>query len=420
MPKLNKRFIDALPAAAAVVVHWDEALKGFGLRQFPSGVRTFVFDYRNADGRKRRVTVGRFGALTVEQARTLAVSLAGRVAKGEDPAAEIAGRRVAPTVSDLCDDYLSKHVDVVNSPRQQQTARAIVEKHIRPALGALKVASVTRQDVQKLHRRLSGTPRTANLALATLSKAFSLAEQWEMRPNNSNPCSRAPRFEENQRERFLSAAELARLGAAMEEAETVGLPWRENAAANAKHRAKLENRRTLVNASAITAIKLLLLTGARSAEILELEWAHVDFDKGTIALPSRKGGGRRAHPVSVIVLQLLAALPRQGSPYVLPAPFDAAKPLSPSVLSHAWQALRWRARIADVRVHDLRHTSGTYVSQTGANAFLVRDFLRHKSIAMTGRYANRDVDPIREAAEAVATRVQAGMAGGTVLPFEPK
>lgn len=424
MPNLTKRYIDALAPTSTPVFHWDSGLKGFGLRQFPSGVKTFVLDYRNADGRKRRVTVGRFGALTVEEARGQARALAGRVAKGDDPAAAVRARREAPTVSELLDDYIAKHLEVVNAPRTRRTAKAAVESHIRPALGALKAASVTRQDVLKLRRKMEETPRLANLTLAVLSKAFSLAEEWGYRAEGSNPCRRVPRYEENERERFLSAEELARLGAAIVEAETVGLPWRENDNAKAKHRPKAENRRTPVSARALAAIKLLLLTGARLSEILELRWEHVDFERGVLALPSRKGGTRRPHPVGTIALAILADIARvEGSPWVLPAPNDPRKSLSPSVASHAWQSLRAHANIADVRLHDLRHTSGTYISQAGANAFLIRDFLRHKNIAMTNRYANRDADPIRELAESLGERIAAGLNGGAgaeIVPFKKK
>ena len=407
---LTKRYIDALADVEKPTLHWDKSLTGFGLQQFKSGVLTFVLDYRSAEGRKRRMTIGRFGALTVEQARNQARALRGRVAQGADPATEVEQRRKAATIGELLDAYIVNHLETENAPRTQHDNKLLIERHIRPALGALKVAAATRQDILKLRRRLEATPRQANLALAVLSKAFSLAEEWGWRPESSNPCRRVPRFEENERERFLSADELARLGSALEEAETVGLPWRQREGAKTKHRAKPENSRTIPNRAALSVIKLLLYTGARASEILGLAWADVDMDQGTIALPSRKGGVRRPHPVSAYVLEILATQARvEDSPWVFPAPTDSARPLSLSVLENAWQTLRSRAHLCDVRLHDLRHTAGTYVSQTGANAFSVRDFLRHKTLAMTGRYANRDADPIRQAAEAIGDRLHRGL-----------
>ena len=249
------------------------------------------------------------------------------------------------------------------------------------------------------------------MTLAVLSKAFNLAELWGMRPENSNPCRKAPRYPENARERFLSSGELARLGRVFREAGYPGLPWREREGASAKHRAKEGNRFTPISPRALAAIRLPLFTGARLSEILELKWEHVDFERATIALPSHTGGARRAHPVSSNVLAIVNEIARkEGSPWVLPAPSDGKKHLSKSVVENAWQRIHDHAGILDVRIHDLRHTVGTLASQTGVSAFLVRDLLRHSNVAVTARYANRDEDPIRRVSEDVSARISSGLA----------
>lgn len=255
---------------------------------------------------------------------------------------------------------------------------------------------------------MADTPWQANLTLAVLSKAFNLAELWGMRPENSNPCRKAPRYPENARERFLASDELARLGRVFREAGYPGLPWREREGASAKHRAKEGDRFTPISPRALAAIRLLLFTGARLSEILELKWEHVDFERATITLPSHKGGARRAHSVSSNVLAIVNEIAREeGSPWVLPAPSEY---LSKSVVENAWQRIHDHAGILDVRIHDLRHTVGTLASQTGVNAFLVRDLLRHSNVAVTARYANRDEDPIRRVSEDVSARISSGLA----------
>jgi integrase len=424
MPKITKRTIDALPPDAPRQIVWDSELKGFGLIALPSGVRSFFVQYRNETGRQRRLTLGRYGVLTVDQARKAAQQALAGVSEGKDPLAARQTHRDAPTVSRLLDRYLAEHVEVHNGERTATEVRGLIERHIRAGLGALKTSSVTRQDIAKFHRSLERAPRSANIALTILSKAFNLAELWGIRPEGSNPCLRIPRFPENSRERFLSAEELANFGRVFEEAETIGLPWQEREGAKAKHRSKEENRRTPIGARTLAALKLLLFTGARLSEILELQWAHIDLERGTIALPGRKGGGRQAHPVSTMALAIIAELGKvEGSPWIFPAPRDLEKHLSLSVVENAWRRIRDRAGAPDVRIHDLRHTIGTYASQTGVNAFGVRDLLRHATIAMTGRYANRDADPIRSVSEAVGARVAAGLsggAGGEVVPLKPK
>lgn len=415
MPKLTIRTIDSFvkenPDSAKDRIFWDSQLSGFGIRFQPSGVKTFLVQYRNSEGRSRRLALGRYGALTPDQARDLAVQALSSVARGADPAAARKAKLIAPTMSQLLDRYLSDHVEVQNASTTAASVRRVVNTKIRPALGTLKAQSVTRQDVIKLHKSMAETPRQANNVLAIMSKVFSLAELWAVRPESSNPCRKVPRYPEAQRERFLSAEELSRLGDALEEAVSIGLPWSVNVAKpKAKHLAKPENRRTLINENAVAAIYLLLFSGARLTEILTLRWEHVDSDRGTIALPGRKGGERAPHPVSGVAMTLLAEITRvKDSPWVLPRSSDPKRHISKEVLESVWQRIRARAHISDVRLHDLRHTVGTFASQAGANAFVVRDVLRHKTLQMTGRYANFDADPVRQISDQVGQRIIKGL-----------
>jgi len=206
----------------------------------------------------------------------------------------------------------------------------------------------------------------------------------------------------------------------------------------------------------IAAIRLLALSGCRMGEVLALQWAHVDFQTGALALPDGKTGAR-IHTVGAPALSLLAALPRsEGSPWVIQGG-TIGKPLRGDTLEGAWARIRKRATVllwrdspdssvsglverlindlkrepsfdecenaaeeagislpggmVDVHLHDLRHTVGTYAGQAGANAFLVRDKLGHKTLAMTGRYVNRDADPLRALNDVIENRISAAMKG---------
>lgn len=411
MAKLTKKSIDAAKPGPSQTFLWDSELKGFGLLTMPSGIKSFVLQYRNAAGRSRRMTLGRYGALTVDQARALAADALAKVRGGADPMASRQRLRAAPTVSALLDKYLAEHVKVHNSARTAEEVTRLVEREIRPRLGRHKVEAVTKNDVSKLHRAMAKTPRQANFTLSILSKAFNLAEAWDMRPEHSNPARHVRRYKEAQRERFLNGEELAQLGQTLVLAEKEGLPWQIKVMGErAKHLAKTQ--RTKINANAIAAIRLLLFTGARLSEILELRWEHIDFEAGTIAFPPRKGDGRRAHPVGDVALSVLADLPtNEGSPFVLPSPGDPKKHLSKDLMEAVWQKVRHHAGIEDVRLHDLRHTVGTYAGQAGGNAFLIQHLLRHKNVAMTSRYVNPDADPIRSMSDAVSDRIAAGLKG---------
>ncbi len=401
--KLTKRSVESLPAAATAIIWYDDKLAGFGVRIMPTGRRFYFARYRNKHGRSRWFTIGEHGRVTAEAARTMAQRILQTVAvDGSDPSGEREAFRAAPSFSDLLNRYIVEHVERRNRPRTQSAFKSIVERDIRPALGHLKVASITRQDMHRFHAARSGTPRQANLILAICSKAFSLAELWEMRPEGSNPCSRIERYLENHRERFLSAEELGRLGVTLRQAETIGLPAR---AARPDHR-------TLYRRDTTAAIELLLFTGCRLSEIVNLRWQQIDFDAGTIALPETKSGRPQVVTMNAPARQVLKVLEaNKASDWVLPSASNARRPLSATVLETAWGRIRTAALLGDVRLHDLRHTVGTYAGQSGANAFLVRDLLRHKNLAMTGRYVNRADDPVRTLSDQVGERISAAMTG---------
>ena len=409
MAKLTKRIVDEAKGETKSFLLWDGELRGFGVLVLPSHVKTFVLQYRNRARRSRRLTIGRYGALTVEEARVIAKEAAATIAKGEDPVAERRTYREAPTVAELLERYLLDHVALHNAASTQKDAKVIVEKFLKPHLGSIKVNDLTRTEVAKLHLAMRKTPRRANHVLAILSKALSLAEIWGLRSQHSNPCVGIRRYPENHRTRFLNHGELRRLQDALVEAETIGLPW--NVAGNkSKHLAKEQNRRTILSWQVIEIIRLLLLTGARLSEITGLKWSNVDQEAGTIALPSKKGGKREPHPTSAAALEILAKLPRiRGSSYVFPRNGDENRPISREVMESTWQRVRWRAEIEDVRIHDLRHTVGTYAAQAGVSGFIVRDLLRHISIATTGRYANFDANPVRHVANVVGERIISAM-----------
>jgi Arm DNA-binding domain/Phage integrase, N-terminal SAM-like domain len=253
--KITKRSVEALePRVTGTLIRYDEKLAGFGVRVMPSGRRFYFARYRNKHGRSRWFTIGEHGKVTAEAARKTAQRILQTVAvDGRDPSGEREAFRAAPTVNDLLDRYVKEHLEQRCRPRTIESFGSIVERDIRPELGHLKVAAVTRQDMHKLHAGKSETPRQANMVLSVCSKLFNLAEVWEMRAEGSNPCRKIERYRENHRERFLSGEELARLGSALRQAESCGL-LRKNGVP------------TLYRRVTTAAIELLLFTGCRLSE----------------------------------------------------------------------------------------------------------------------------------------------------------
>jgi integrase len=269
---------------------WCVKPRGFGVRRQRRDA-VYMIKARIQE-RQRFITIGVHGKpWTPETARKRAVELFGIIAAGGDPASERDAQKAAVTVEAFFERYLKEHAQPKKKPSSAAADERNFRRHIRPEIGHLKLRDVTRSDLVKLHSGMQSRPIAGNRCLALLSHMFSMAEIWGIVPETANPCRRIQRYREEARERFLTTDELQRLGDALREAETVGVPWDVDLhRPGAKHLAKEENRRTIIGPHAIAAIRLLLFTGARLREILGLRWEWIDLDRGVIFLPDSKTG----------------------------------------------------------------------------------------------------------------------------------
>ncbi|WP_426037013.1 tyrosine-type recombinase/integrase [Cypionkella sp. TWP1-2-1b2] len=380
MPKLTKRTIDAIEPQATEFFLWDEGIPGFGLRVMPSGRKSFVVQFR-AGRRARRMSLGPSTVLTCDQARTRAITIIAAVKNGEDPAADRAAKRNAATVSDLADRFDKEHISVRLKASTAKEYRSNLKRFILPALGRLAVPEITRADVAKFHHDLRHIPYQANRCLEVVSKMFVLAEMWGLRPDGSNPRKHIRKYPEEKRERFLSAAELRRIGEVLREMES--------------ERIELS--------SAILAARLLILTGCRLGEIMTLKWDYVDFDERALRLPDSKTGKKVVHVGAPAVEYLQSAERIDGNPWVITGTLPG-KPLSD--LQPFWQRVRARAGVKDVRIHDLRHTFASTAVASGQGLPMIGKLLGHTQVQTTARYAHLAADPVRSAANSVATSLR--------------
>ncbi len=348
--KLTKRTVAAAPTGT----HWDDQLPGFGLRVLASGRRSYVVRFRTATGTDRLLTLGTADELHPDAARELARQTKADVRHGKDPGAERKARRAAPRLEDLRDRFLEDHA----SQKKPGTARnyeILWRRHILPALGNPAVADVTESDIIRLRKRMAETPTNANRALEVLAKAFTLAERWRWREAGSNPCRFVESFPEVKRERILTPAEIAAV-------------W-----------AQIDGEDVLPSARAL--FRLLMLTGCRSGEWIKALWSWIDLDNAVLNLPDSKTGAK-AVPLSPDAVELLRSLPRT-SIYVLPG--LTGGPLGGH--RRIWLRIIERAGITDrVRIHDLRHTVGSYAHRAGASQREVADLLGHKQMSTAARY----------------------------------
>ncbi|WP_158873912.1 tyrosine-type recombinase/integrase [Antarcticirhabdus aurantiaca] len=406
--RITKRFLDSLTPRDREFVHWDPDLAGFGVRVRPTGRMTYIVQYRAGSGRSapdRKVTLAPVGRLTPDEARAEARRLLGSVAQGADPAGERQRRHAAMTINELAAAFMALHVKPKRKPKTAELYQHILEKFVLPALGAKSVADVTKADVMRLHHGMRDRPFMANRTLAVISSLFSWASKHEHVHEGLNPAARIETFVENRRERFLSTEELKRLGAALREAETVGIPWEPNLSKpTAKHLPKPENRQTIVNPFATAAIRLLLFTGARLREILHLRWAEVDLARGLLFLPDSKTG-RKTIVLSAPAIAVLHELPRTGV-FVI-AGNSPDKPRSD--LKRPWGLVSRRAKLEGVRIHDLRHSFASFGAGGGLGLPIIGKLLGHTQASTTQRYAHLDTDPLRRASDAIALAISAAM-----------
>ena len=362
-------------------VFWDEELTGFGVRVYPTGSKVYIAQARGPGGPKR-VAVGRHGVIGAEQARRRAALIIARIKAGEAPVPEPMRPKAGPTVAELARRYIEEYVEVRCKPGTAAMARAVVSRHIVPALGRLPLAAVERAQVVELHQRLCATPAAANRVVRTLSLMYRLAGEWGMAPEGLNPCRSIARYPGRRRERFLTDEEFKRLGKTLDEVGTRGG----------------------ATAPAVAALRLLTLTGCRKNEILKLRWEDVALDESELKLPDAKTGARVV-PLSPPAAGLLAGLPRvEGNPWVVPGKKPGTRMRD---IDHAWKIIRARAGLDDVRIHDLRHSYASRALALGESLPMIAKLLGHAHIETTARYAHLARDSVHEAAERVAARIAA-------------
>jgi integrase len=408
MPKLTQTTTEGLEPRDRTYVVYDSSMPGFGCRVTPAGTRSWVFEYRPGGGRgvsTKRKTIGRVGAMHYTKARKEAEALYHRTRLGADPIGDRNRERAAPTVNTLIERYMAEEVRPTLKPSTAKLYAKYFKNHIAPALGRKQASAVDFTDVAKLHRAIGarGFKVAANRVTALISGLYTWAAKAGQLPRGLNPARDISRFKEAARTRFLSSAELVRLGETLALAETDGLP---HADTTSKHARKPENRRTVISPYAIGAIRLLLFTGCRLGEILGLKWAHVDFEHALLHLPDTKTGPRPVW-VNAAALAVLDGLSRiRTGEYVI----AGNSPDAPrSDLARPWRQIVKHAGLEDVSLHTLRHTHGSVGAGAGIGLPLVGALLGHRVAATTMRYAHIAHDPARRASETVGAEITAAL-----------
>lgn len=412
--KITKRVIDAANPHPKRFYIWDLEIKGFGLLVLPSGVKSYVFDYRTAQAIKRRITIGQHGAWTPDQARRKAEEYRQVVRTGADPLGDKQALRDAATVNAVFDAYLLSEDFANKAVETQAHDRSRIERHLRPLLGKKHAHLLTAQDVQRAQKAIAegrtaadlktgkrgrsivrGGPVAAQMAIVS----FRAICNWAIRGGlmTDNPCRSLRLGTSATRDVILEdSADYSRLF------ETL---------------ARMESERR-IRPPVADAIRLIALTGCRRSEAANLRWSQVDLQRGRIVLtPSAHKTGKRTGKPRIIALAVAAqaVIARQpegeADDYVFrPGRSDGGAP----DLSHAWANVRAEAKLpASIGLHGLRHSVASHLAMGGAQAAEIMAAMGHRQISTAARYIHFADNARNTLAERAAAPALAGMAASS-------
>lgn len=379
MPRRIKFTVEAInrlkcPAGKIQTWIYDTHTPALALFMGQGGSKTF-YVYRKVKGRPQRVKLGRFGDISIEQARKLAQRTTAAIAEGIDPMAEKRRQRAGETLGTLFTYYMETHARVHKKSWQQDQWR--FGRYLK-RWSNRKLVEIERRDIQALHAKVGREqgPYAANRLLSMLRKMFNVARNVG---HESNPAIGVQRFREQSRDRFLGADELPKFFESLEQEP---------------------------NPTIRDYVMVALLTGARRRNVMSMRWRDVNLEGALWTIPASQSKNAQAMTVPLVELVLDILRRRQGgdSPFVF-ASYGKSGHLED--IKAAWQKILRRAGIADLRLHDLRRTFGSWQAATGASLPVIGKSLGHKNMASTAVYARLNLDPVRQSVNTAAAAMLA-------------
>ncbi|WP_322009731.1 tyrosine-type recombinase/integrase [Paraburkholderia sp. J12] len=381
----TKAAIEALPRPEkGWKYYYDTKVSGLAIGVGSSGIKTFVL-YRKVNRKPERIKIGRYPDLTVDKARAAATNLNADIANGTNPAELKRVRRAEMTFGDLFDQYYKNHA----LPHKKTAAedKQKFDKYLSNNVDGMNLASrqlseITKATVAQLFAKISKEHKVmANRVLALVSSVFGKAIEWGIW-SQINPCHGIRKHSEVSRDRFLQPDELPKF---------------------------FEHLMDYPNTTMRDYILMSLLTGARRSNVLAMRWDQVNLERAEWRIPDTKNGTPQSVPLVPDAVAVLEARKKSAayaeSPFVFPGSGETGHLVAPK---KAWKTILDKAGIADLRLHDLRRTMGSWQAGTGANLSVIGRSLNHKSTQTTAIYARLWMEPVRNAMEtATAAMMQA-------------
>lgn len=417
MAKISKRSVDAAHPADKRYILWDNTLKGFGLLVLPTGVKSYIFNYRNAFNRERRLTIGKHGGgLTPDAARSLAEDFERQVAIGRDPLEDKKTLRQALTVGELLDQYLNSTTFANKAPSTKAIDKGRIAHHLRPLLSNIALPALKMSDVEMAHRSIrdgktakncpsdkkrgrivvKGGEGAARMAIRLLRAILSWGSKQKIVP-----------AEVAETAKHVEVGRDGQRTAIISDPHTYGILFK--TLDRLAEPSALQPGETLLRTAVADAIRVIALTGARRGEITDLLWSQVDLDAGILVLPmddhktGRKTGQSRIIGLPELASAIISQQP-SGKPDDLV--FQPARDGKKIDLSRPWRNIRKAAGLPEhLGLHGLRHSLASHMAMQGAAASEIMTALGHRDMSTSQKYVHWAQDQRQALAEKAAKRI---------------
>ena len=366
-----------LPSHGKRNFYYDIKTRGLAISVTSKGTKTFVV-YRKVDGKPERVTLGVFPDLSIENARNLASEVNSKIAQGKNPNAEKRNIKEDLDLAQLFEQYMERYSKIHKKSWQGDLN---LYNYYLTNWKEKKIALIKKTDIESLHASIGAAygKYAANRTFALLHTMFNKAIDWGF--EGVNPCIGIKKFKEKSRERFLQTDELPKFFIALNE----------------------EPNETLKD-----FFYVCLLTGARKNNVLTMSWNDISFDRAVWNIKDTKNGEiQNIHLSDETLVILQKRYARKTNNWVFASSSSKTGHLVEP--KSAWKRLLKKAGLADLRIHDLRRTLGSYQAATGANSYIIGKSLGHKTQAATAIYARLNLDPVRESVNKATSAMFATM-----------
>jgi integrase len=361
------------PPGKGKIDYFDDRRTGLLFEVRASGGKTWYLRYTDARGTQRQHRIANAADLSLDQARQKATELRGQIALGNAPTTQKAVLRAMPTFADF---IAERYMPFVKGYKKSWNSDdSYLRNHLLPVFGKKHLDEITKHDVIALHHgmRAKGFALgTANRCLILLRYAMNMAIRWEIPGITKNPTKDVALFDDpSNKERYLSEAEAQSLYVAVQASLNPMLQY---------------------------IIPMLILTGARKREVLDAKWTEFDLERRQWRVSVTKAGKPRYVPLSDGVIQMLSNMPHDDKQWVFANPKTGKPYVS---IFYSWDTARHQAGLADVRIHDLRHSFASFLVNAGRSLYEVQKILGHTQIKTTQRYAHLSQDTLIDAANVV-------------------